>query len=72
MIEVEVSGAVAVPGLATMPWPGGCAISGRKKRRFRSLHSANVHAGRLGRRWTRFSVPGWFGSQHNLFDSGGG
>ena len=28
---VEVSGTVAVPGLATMPWPGCCACWGRKK-----------------------------------------
>ncbi len=28
---------------------------------------ADVPSGPLGHRWRRFSLPGWFGSQHNLF-----
>jgi len=33
----------------------------------------NIRSGRLGHRWGRFSLPGWFvGAQHSLFDSGGG
>ncbi len=48
MIEVEVSGAVAVPGLAIMPWPGCCSISGRKERRLIGPSSIDDPPGPLG------------------------
>jgi len=57
--------------------PSGAPIEHNAVSRSHGLPCAAVEAdvlsSPLGRCWGRFSLPGWSGgSQHSLFDSGGG